>query len=154
MVRTVEPWGVVSWRGRWYAVGHDRDRQAPRCFRLSRVVGDVELLGRPGAVDRPAGINLMEYVLGASEEPRTTTTALLWVADGRAQGVRRHGKVVGSRALADVTGDELEIELYRPESAAGWIAGFGPDVVVLEPEVLRKSVRERLLGVLTAAGAR
>ncbi|MBV8933727.1 MAG: WYL domain-containing protein, partial [Kutzneria sp.] len=33
--RTVEPWGIVSWRGRWYLVGHDRDRAAVRCFRLS-----------------------------------------------------------------------------------------------------------------------
>jgi proteasome accessory factor B len=24
--RTVEPWGVVTDRGRWYLVGHDRDR--------------------------------------------------------------------------------------------------------------------------------
>ena len=51
--RTLEPWGVVSWRGRWYVVGHDRDRNAPRCFRLSRIVGDVRLLGRPGVVRRP-----------------------------------------------------------------------------------------------------
>ena len=34
--RRVEPWGVVSWRGRWYLVGHDTDRGAARVFRLSR----------------------------------------------------------------------------------------------------------------------
>ena len=27
-VRTVEPWGVVTEKGRWYLVGHDRDRDA------------------------------------------------------------------------------------------------------------------------------
>jgi len=43
--RQVEPWGVVSWRGRWYLVGHDRDRGAPRCFRLSRVLGAVSPAG-------------------------------------------------------------------------------------------------------------
>ena len=31
--RTVEPWGVVSWRGRWYVVGHDRNRDATRAIR-------------------------------------------------------------------------------------------------------------------------
>src|SRR4051794_36172622 len=38
--RTVEPWGVVWWHGRWYLVGHDRDRDATRVFRLSRITSD------------------------------------------------------------------------------------------------------------------
>ena len=37
--RHLEPWGIVSWHGRWYVVGHDRDRDATRVFRLSRVAG-------------------------------------------------------------------------------------------------------------------
>jgi proteasome accessory factor B len=149
--RTVEPWGVVSWRGRWYVVGQDRDRAAPRCFRLSRVVGKVSPVGRPGTVVRPPGINLMDHVLGGPAEPRSTTTsARLWVARGRAQGVRRQATVVGERVLDGEVGDEVTIDLRFPESAAGWLAGHGVDVVVLEPDVLRKSVRERLLGVLDA----
>lgn len=46
--RTVEPWGVVSWRGRWYLVGHDRDRDDVRCFRLSRIADDVRATGSRG----------------------------------------------------------------------------------------------------------
>src|SRR5215831_218272 len=30
--RRLQPWGVVSWRGRWYIVGHDLDRNATRSF--------------------------------------------------------------------------------------------------------------------------
>jgi proteasome accessory factor B len=152
MTRTVEPWGVVSWRGRWYVVGLDRDRAAPRCFRLSRIVGTVATVGAPGEVVRPVGENLMEYVLGNSQEPRPTTTARLWVARGRAQGIRRQATVVGPRDLDGEPGDEVTVELRFPESAAGWLAGHAQDVVVLEPDVLRKSVRERLLGVLDAQG--
>ncbi|MCH9709056.1 MAG: WYL domain-containing protein, partial [Actinomycetia bacterium] len=33
VLRTVEPWGVVTDKGRWYLVGHDRDRDAVRTFR-------------------------------------------------------------------------------------------------------------------------
>src|ERR1700756_426227 len=40
-VRTVEPWGVVTEKGRWYLVGHDRDRGATRTFRLSRIGDEV-----------------------------------------------------------------------------------------------------------------
>ena len=39
---------MVSYRNRWYVVGHDRDRDAPRLFRLSRVSGPVELTGPDG----------------------------------------------------------------------------------------------------------
>ena len=39
--RHLEPWGIVSRHGRWYVVGHDRDRDATRVFRLSRVAGPV-----------------------------------------------------------------------------------------------------------------
>lgn len=150
MTRTVEPWGVVSWRGRWYLVGQDRDRAAPRCFRLSRMVGDVRPVGKPGDFERPTGVNLMEYVLGAPQEQKPTTTARLWVAEGRAHGVRRQATVVGPLTLDEQPGDEITVELRFPESAAGWLAGHGEDVAVLEPDVLRKSVRERLLGTLDA----
>ena len=107
---------------------------------------------KPGTVVRPPGINLMDFVLGGPQEPRptTTTTARLWVARGRAQGVRRQATVVGELVLDGVVGDEVTIDLRFPESASGWLAGHATDVVVLEPEVLRKSVRERLLGVLDA----
>src|SRR5581483_11204670 len=42
--RTLEPWGVLSWRKRWYVAGLDRDRGEGRCFRLSRITGKVELI--------------------------------------------------------------------------------------------------------------
>jgi proteasome accessory factor B len=104
--------------------------------------------------DRPPGINLLDFVLGGSQqEPRSTTTARLWVADGRAQGVRRQATVVGRSTLDGQDGDEVTIELRFPESAAGWLAGHAEDVVVLEPDVLRKAVRERLLGTLDAQAA-
>ena len=51
--RTVEPWGVVTDRGRWYLVGHDRDRDATRTFRLSRIGADVTAVGPAGAVKPP-----------------------------------------------------------------------------------------------------
>src|SRR3954447_22451715 len=59
--RTVEPWGVVTDRGRWYLVGHDRDRDATRTFRLSRIGSDVKPVGPAGAVE-PQGVDLREIV--------------------------------------------------------------------------------------------
>jgi proteasome accessory factor B len=145
--RSIEPWGVVSWKGRWYVVGHDRDRDAPRCFRLSRIVGDVHTNGPADAFDRPGTVNLLDFVARSSGEPPVQATATVWVAQGRATGLRRRARVIGRRVVDGVEGDELSIELGYPDSAASWLAGFGPDVLVIEPDVLRKAVTERLLAV-------
>ncbi|WP_410657743.1 helix-turn-helix transcriptional regulator [Amycolatopsis sp. lyj-112] len=154
-IRTLEPWGVVSWRARWYVVGHDRDRDAPRCFRLSRVTGKVDPVGKFGVVVRPEGVNLLQMVsASSSDDPSAPITASVWVADGRAAGVRRRGRVVGRSRAGGEEGDLVEIELYYPESAADWLTAHGPDILVLEPEVLAKSVLSRLEAVAHAGGAR
>ncbi|GAA3569805.1 WYL domain-containing protein [Amycolatopsis ultiminotia] len=151
-IRTLEPWGVVSWRARWYVVGHDRDRDASRCFRLSRVTGRVTPFGPAGAVTRPDGVNLLQLVsVTGGDEPSPVTAARLWVADGRAAGVRRRGDVVGRETVGGAVGDVVEIGLYFPESAADWIAAQGADVLVLEPDVLAKAVLHRQEAVLARA---
>lgn len=147
--REIEPWGVVSWRGRWYVVGHDRLRAATRCFRLVRITGEVKASGVAGAVQRPPETDLLQIVAGESREPPSSTYAKVWAASGLAQGVRRKATVVGAFDLDGVPGDVLELDLYYPESAASWIAGYGPDVVVLEPDTLRKAVSEIHFGVLS-----
>jgi proteasome accessory factor B len=76
--RTVEPWGVVSWRGRWYVVGHDRDRGATRCFRLSRILGEVATTGRSGVVQPPEGVDLLRIVAGSGDPHLPAAVAQLW----------------------------------------------------------------------------
>jgi proteasome accessory factor B len=61
--RHVEPWGIVSRHGRWYLVGHDRDRDATRVFRLSRIVGAVRRDGEPGTVEVPDGTDIRKQVM-------------------------------------------------------------------------------------------
>src|SRR5664279_1977168 len=62
--RTLEPWGVLSWRGRWYVAGLDRGRGEPRSFRLSRITGDITFVGAPAAFERPAQVDLLGMVSG------------------------------------------------------------------------------------------
>src|SRR5690349_14952593 len=56
--RHLQPWGVVSYRGRWYVTGNDTDRGGPRVFRLSRVQGEVRADGPAGAYDVPPDTDL------------------------------------------------------------------------------------------------
>jgi proteasome accessory factor B len=139
--RTVEPWGVVSARGRWYLVGHDRDRADVRSFRLSRIAGPVTTLGPPGAVQVPPGVDLLGVVDRGVALPPVIGKARLWVATGRAHGLRRLGRVVAPLHLPGVgAGDELEIDLRSLDTVARWVAGSGPDVVVLHPPDLAAAV--------------
>ena len=95
--RRLQPWGVVSWRGRWYVVGHDLDRDATRCFRLSRVVGAVEPVGAPGAFTPPADLDLISHVARWSGPVEHPNRATVLVRPGRAAGVRRRAEAVDAR---------------------------------------------------------
>ena len=149
--RTVEPWGVVSSHGRWYLVGHDRDRADVRSFRLSRIAGPVTPLGPPGAVRVPPEVDLLAVVDRAVGPPPVIGTARLWVAAGRAHGLRRPGRVLPrARGPDGREGDELEIDLRSLETIARWVAGYGPDVVVRYPPELAAAVRSGWAAVLAA----
>ncbi|WP_455432429.1 helix-turn-helix transcriptional regulator [Thermocatellispora tengchongensis] len=89
LTRTLEPWGVVSRRGRWYVVGFDRDRGEPRVFRLSRIAGEVTPVGKPGAVRVPEGVNLREMVGYRDDMTLPERSALLRVRRGTCEGLRQ-----------------------------------------------------------------
>ncbi len=144
--RTVEPWGVVSWRGRWYLVGHDRDRDDVRCFRLSRIAGPVRASGPTGAVVVPDGVDLRGLVRASVAPPPVSGKARIWVADGRAHGLRRLGRDIGPRTRGEQGGVEIEVELRNPHVVARWVAGHGPDAAVLDPPELADAVRDLWAG--------
>lgn len=151
-IRTVEPWGVVSWRARWYLVGHDRDRDDVRCFRLSRIGDPVAAVGAAGAVAVPPEVDLVVLVRRSAGPPPVTGSARVWVASGRALGLRRLGRLLGPRTHRGRAGDELELELRSQETVARWVAGHGPDVAVLHPPELATAV-ERIWVAAAAAHA-
>ncbi|HEX6514616.1 MAG TPA: WYL domain-containing protein [Nocardioidaceae bacterium] len=151
--RHMQPWGVVSYRGRWYAVGHDADRGAPRLFRLSRVQGEVGQDGPAGSFEVPEGTDLRaltEALAPASPDRR----ARVLVRRGAAHGLRRHAEEVGGDT--PVGWDRIEVAYGRTEALADEILGYGADVTVEEPEELRTQVVARLREVagVPAADAR
>ena len=139
-VRTVEPWGVITEKGRWYLVGHDRDRDATRTFRLSRIGAEVTPVGSAGAVTRPKGVDLREIVAKAVGDAPTGVRAQVWVAEGRATALRRAGTSLGSRQLNGRAGDVIEVDVGSTGRLTRDIAGYAADAVVLEPATLRDEV--------------
>ncbi|WP_165865785.1 helix-turn-helix transcriptional regulator [Vallicoccus soli] len=149
--RSVEPWGVVSWHGRWYLVGHDRDRGAARVFRLSRITGPVKGVGPAGAVVVPEGVDVRREVARANEVP-VSGTATVRARTGAAGFLRRQA----TAARPDGDGwDVLEVPYADAGHLADAVCGLGAAVVVLDPPEAREAVVRRLRGVLerpTAAG--
>lgn len=142
--RTVEPWGVVTYRGRWYLVGHDRTRQATRTFRLSRIDADVTAIGPRNAVHRPDGVDLRHIVHLAVADAPPSAQARVWVAEGRGTALRRRAVTTTPRVLAGRAGDEIALDVGREDQLARDVASCGADAVVVEPAALRENVVERL----------
>jgi proteasome accessory factor B len=138
--RHLQPWGVVSWRGRWYVVGHDLDRDATRCFRMSRVVGRVTLVGAPDSFTPPDNVDLFSHVAKWSGPVVHPNRAVVLVRPGRAFGVRRWADNI----TPGPDGDRVELGYADPDGFAKWLVGYGSDVVVVEPEEVRKATIARL----------
>ncbi len=145
--RSLEPWGVVNRRGRWYVAGQDTDRGAERVFRLDRIDGPVRFTGPPGTVVVPPGTDVRAAVRDRDAEPTVPRSCLLRIRTGAGYGLRRHALSIEPD---DAEGWDVA-ELNFTEN--GWwsehLASFGADVVVLEPSDLRDAVIGRLKGVLT-----
>ena len=142
--RAVQPWGVVSWHGRWYLVGHDTDRNDTRVFRLSRVVGDVTVSGKSGAVVAPDDVDLRALVgRMAAEQPQAI--AQITLRSGAGWALRRDLGAIQTTTTPTYDGwDTLEIGYTDPERFADRVVGFGSDVVVLSPPEARDAVVRRL----------
>ncbi|MSW65427.1 MAG: WYL domain-containing protein, partial [Actinobacteria bacterium] len=144
--RRVQPWGVVSWHGRWYLVGHDLDRDGTRVFRLSRVTGTPRASGPADAFTPPGDLDLAAVV--ARQVGRPEHVVVLTARPGTAVGLRRRATALGPDAAGD---DRLELRTTELWALADEIAAHGADVLVESPPELRSAVVERLTRL--AAGA-
>ena len=87
--RRVHPWALLLRRGRWYVTGYDLDRDAPRVFRLSRVVGRVRPTGPADVVQVPADHDPSAMIAAATEGTTDTVEARVTVTPGRGWALRR-----------------------------------------------------------------
>ncbi|HYH34820.1 MAG TPA: WYL domain-containing protein [Nocardioides sp.] len=150
--RRIQPWGVVRYSGRWYAVGHDLDRGQERVFRLSRVQGSARRVGPGQAYDIPADLDIRE-VTRRFAPPAPAEPVTLLVRQGSGHSFRRSATSVEQ----GVTGPDGSPGWDRVVTARGGtdladeVLAHGPDVYVEAPATLRDAVRDRLTRTVEAA---
>nr|MBA2443771.1 WYL domain-containing protein [Nocardioidaceae bacterium] len=86
--RRLEPWGIVSWHGHWYVVGHDQDRDAVRMFRLSRITGRPAFAGEPDSFQPPTGLDVRALAESLAP-PHPHSSATIRVRPGAGDALRR-----------------------------------------------------------------
>jgi proteasome accessory factor B len=145
--RILEPWGVVNRRGAWYVAGHDRARDAPRVFRMSRITGPVKLAGPPGSVTVPEGADVRELVKDWDKPLTRDYSAVLRVRADAGFALHRWGREIVPDA-AHPGWDQVTTAYSDSDWYARYLASFGQDVVVIDPPELREAVIRRLKGSL------
>jgi len=148
--RTVEPWGVIWWHGRWYLVGHDRDRDATRVFRLSRIVGQPSTVGPKAAVTRPVGVDLNALV-AAYDAAAPSAVAVVRVRVGRGVGLRRQALNVSAGPEG---WDVVELAYPDVERLADEVLPYGADAVVVDPPEAVEAIVRRLRQLVGAEAGR
>ena len=148
--RHLQPWGVVRFSGRWYAVGWDTDRDAERIFRLSRVVGTARLDGPPGSYTIPEGTDVRAIAERLAPTPPTESATVL-LRPGAADFLRRQATVT-IEGVEGPDGDAWDqLELPPGAWTTDELLTQGPDLVVVAPEHVRDEVVRRLEAAAVSA---
>lgn len=147
-VRTVAPLAIVQHQGRWHLQGIDQDARGSRTFLLSRMVGPVKITAR---TFEPDGSEFAANALADLERIWEGNVATIEVTAGT-DAATRLGKRFGDAVPVAGDGEAflLTVNYSDLNILADQLASFGPEILVIAPEVLRDAVRDRLLAVAAA----
>jgi proteasome accessory factor B len=148
--RHLQPWRVAWSSGRWYVLGLDTDRGAPRLFRLSRVRGEVTETGAPASYELPADVDFHAMTRQLAPTPPVSEQASVLVRTGTANGLRRQASAVEEGVPGpddSSTWDRLTIEGSSVPAVADEVLSFGSDAYAEAPPALHQLVVDRLRAV-------
>lgn len=140
--RTVEPWRLRLWHGRWYLHGFDRDRGGDRVFRLSRVRAPVRRAGPEGTVQVPPGVD-SRAAIERRWGPDRERPAVLELTPGAGVALR-------DQAGAGPDDPRLHLRVRDLDDLAGQVAALGGNARPVAPPDLVTGVRALLTGARDA----
>lgn len=143
--RTVEPWGLIAAKGRWYLVGMDLLRNDERMFRVDRMKSSRILEQRATPPDDFDPERYRGAFIGGDELPVVT----LEISPEAARWFDDYYPVSSSRELRDGW-REIRLASSRERWAATVVLKLGPQVRNVRPE----SVWKLAQGLARATAAR
>ncbi len=135
--REVEPLALFQHQGRWHLYAAEPDTRLHKTFLLRRIVSPIELTSRGF---QPPAEDPREQALRDLEAIWESRVAIVEAVPGSDAATR----LLKRRGTTRVGNDRLSLHYADPDIIADELAGFGPEVVVIDPPQLRDAVRERL----------
>ncbi|HEY0258582.1 MAG TPA: WYL domain-containing protein [Lacisediminihabitans sp.] len=137
-VRTVAPLALVQHQGRWHLHAQEPDSGLTKTFLLRRIVSQITTTG--ATFPAPSGDRTAQALRELDEvwESHTADVEVIADSDAATRLQKRRGTVV-------LPSGALRLHYSDANIFADELAGYGPEVLVLSPPVLRAAVRARLL---------
>jgi predicted DNA-binding transcriptional regulator YafY len=136
--RALDPYGVVFYDGRWFAVGYCHLRADLRIFRLDRVLW-AEL--REEQFERPADFDSLAYVMRSLANAPAT-----WAVEVLLETTLEEARQRVSAAMATLDQAEGGVLMRCQVQDLHWLAhllvGLGVPLVVRRPPELRDALRD------------
>jgi predicted DNA-binding transcriptional regulator YafY len=145
--RALDPYGVVFYDGRWFAVGYCHLRAGLRMFRLDRVLR-VEL--RDELFARPADFDSLAYVVYSLANAPGTWAVEVWLAT-TIDAARQHVPAAMATLEPDADGVALRCHVENLDWIARFLVGLGFPIVVRRPPELRDTLRQLAAEIAAAA---
>lgn len=144
--RRVNPLGISAWRGSWYLIGEDLDRDDVRVFKLSRVAGAIDTSGDSGSYVIPDDFRVQDYLVMLRENTYRVSLKLR-----KGAGLKLRNQASAERTINEEW-DEIEIPFSDSREALREILWLGDDAIVTEPLELRSMVIDALKVLVESNG--
>ena len=133
-IRNVNPYSLTLWNGFWYLIAHDNDAGELRTFKLARIQGEVEQIGKKAVFTIPADFAATHSLF--REENLSTQVASVLIRKGQALTLRNSGRLISDEGEFD----KFEIPFDSIANFTKSILWHGNNACVLEPSNVREHV--------------
>jgi predicted DNA-binding transcriptional regulator YafY len=140
-LRTIKPLGLVFKRGVWYVVAEDPNKKEYRTFRVDQIL-KASLTNI--MFEYPEGFSLAEHIGGSwgvftNDEVQEVRLKFSSAVATRVKSLRYHRSQEVIEELTDGS-VIIGLEVCGLIELKGWLLQWGPQVEVLEPEILRQEM--------------
>jgi proteasome accessory factor B len=149
--RNVNPFGLSAWKGSWYLVGEDLDRDDIRVFKLDRITSTIEVSKKSGAFEIPSDFKVRDYLIMYSDSS-IVVSALM--RKDKAHSLR--SRVVKVEALTDPEWaedwEQVSYECDEFNDALQEALWYSDSLIIQSPSELREKIIESLERVAKSHG--